>query len=58
MGMMVLIYESQNGWVVELAGKNAKYWKGEGLPDYEGSIEGLPKDVIDELLERNLIKKD
>ena len=58
MGMMTLVYESRDGWLVELTGKNAKYWKGEGLPDYEGSIEGLPKEVIDELLERKMITED
>lgn len=58
MGMMTLVYESKSGWLVELTGKNAKFWKGEGLPDYEGPIAGLPHEVIAELLERQMIKAD
>lgn len=56
MGMMHLEYESKAGWMVDLYGGTAKFWRGEGLPDYEGPIEGLPEDVLKELLDKQLIK--
>jgi len=47
-----------DGGAVLLKGKSAKYWKGFGLPDYEGAIEGLPSEVIDYLLSIGAIKSN
>jgi hypothetical protein len=50
LGYMTLAVELENGGLVELTGSTAKYWKAQGLPDYEGAIEGLPQGIIDELV--------
>ena len=46
-----------DGSAVELSGTTAKYWKGCGLPDYEGPIEGLPLEVLTALLANKIVKK-
>lgn len=46
-----------DGSAVELRGTTAKYWKGCGLPDYEGPIEGLPPEVLAALLANKVVKK-
>jgi hypothetical protein len=56
-GFMVIDVELSGGGAVELCGQNAKYWRGEGLPDYEGDITGLPDAVFSELLMRRVIKE-
>lgn len=53
---MILEVSLKNGGLVELTGSTAKYWEGEGLPTYEGAIEGLPECVIAELLTLKAIK--
>jgi len=55
MAMMTLEIEIGRG-LVELTGSNCKYWKGCGLPDYEGPIAGLPAEVIKTLVELGAIK--
>ena len=55
MAMMTLEVEVGRG-LVELTGSNCKYWKGCGLPDYEGPITGLPTEVIKTLVELGAIK--
>ena len=48
----------QNGGAVLLKGTTVKYWKGCGLPDYQGAIEGLPSEVIEYLLSIGAIKSN
>ena len=55
-GYMPLEAELSNGGFVALSGRQAKYWKSTGLPDYEGDIVGLPVEVLTELNEKSLIK--
>lgn len=46
---------------IDLTGDNCKLWLGYGLPDYEGSIDGLEQahpEIFAELIERNLIPPD
>ena len=53
---MELEVDLPDGGAVLLKGTNVKYWKGFGLPDYQGTIEGLPSKVIEYLLEVGAIK--
>ena len=55
-GYMVLNVELPANRFVELTNDRAKYWVGEGLPVYEGFIEGLPESVLVELTELNAIR--
>lgn len=41
MHTMILEYEFSDGAAAQLEGPNIKYWAGEGLPVYEGSLEGF-----------------
>ena len=54
---MLMEVELSDGGAVELCGQNVKYWRGQGLPDYEGDITGLPDSVFSELLKRRMIKE-
>ena len=56
MGYMQMEVELSGNRAVLLYGSNAKLWVGEGLPTYEGPIEGLPADIIAELLKLKAIK--
>ena len=47
-----------DGGAVLLKGTTVKYWKGCGLPDYQGAIEGLPSEVIEYLLSIGAIKSN
>ena len=56
---MILEYTSKTGWMVELCGPDVKLWLHQGLPDYEGSIDGLKEfnaTVFQELLDKKVIK--
>jgi hypothetical protein len=55
-GYMILNVELSDNRAVQLIDDRAKYWVGEGLPVYEGYIEGLPKSVLVELIELNAIR--
>lgn len=55
-GYMVMQVSLANNGYIELEGPDCKYWAGEGLPTYIGPIEGLPDNIIGELLDMNLIK--
>jgi hypothetical protein len=52
----VLDVELPDNRFVELTGQRAKYWVGEGLPVYEGYIEGLPESVLVELKKLKAIR--
>lgn len=57
MARFTINLELESNRYIELTGDGAKFW--EGLPTYEGSIEGLQKgypEVIDELLKMGIIK--
>jgi hypothetical protein len=56
-GFMILEVELPDGGAVTLEGSNAKYWKGCGLPDYEGAIDGLPAQVLTQLVKAGAIKR-
>lgn len=60
MGFMILEANVKPHGFVELCGSTIKYWENEGLPTYEGSIEGFKEahpEQFNELLERKLIKE-
>lgn len=56
-GYMSIEVSLKNNGLVMLIGSKAKYWKGEGLPDYVGPIDGLPQEILDELIKMKAIKK-
>lgn len=58
MAYMILTVELPGERVVELEGPNCRYWSGPGKPTYVGPIEGLPPEVIEELLSRGVIRRD
>ena len=41
MAYMILEYEFKDRAFAELSGPNIKFWSGEGLPVYEGGLEGF-----------------
>lgn len=50
---------SDNSYLEEQACGTFKYWKGEGLPDYEGTFEGFAEAYPDKvacLVRRKIIK--
>ncbi len=57
MGYMTMEVELPDGGLVRLTGSMAVYWKGEGLPTYEGPIDGLPERVLRVLVEQELVRK-
>ena len=59
MAYMTLQCELRANSYIELTGQDVKLWVGEGLPTYEGPIDGLEEyypAVFAELIERKLIK--
>ena len=53
-----LEFTTKNDGLVVINGDDVKYWKGTGIPTYEGSSEGFHEmypEVVAELMERNLI---
>ena len=57
MSAMILDVELPGNRAVALEGDRVTFWIGEGLPTYKGPIDGLPKEVIRELLELKVIRK-
>lgn len=60
MSAMILEVTLDGNAFVELCGCNAKLWVGEGLPVYEGDIEGMQNDFpvqFNALLSRGFIKR-
>ncbi len=50
----------KNNGLVLIQGSTFKYWKGTGLPDYEGGADGLEKmfpEVVKELIELKVVKE-
>jgi len=46
-----LEYQTRDGnGLVEMCGDNVKYWRGTGLPEYEGGTEGFHGNVFAGLL--------
>ena len=41
MERMILCYTFDDNAYIELAGSDAKFWEGEGLPAYEGGLDGF-----------------
>lgn len=41
MGYMILEFTFKNNAYAEITGPNIKYWCAEGLPDFEGSLDGF-----------------
>ncbi len=54
-----LEYQTRDGnGLVEMCGDNVKYWRGTGLPEYEGGTEGFTKlypAIVEEMLKRGII---
>lgn len=60
MAAMTLCYETKAGGLVELTGTRMKYWRGTGLPDFEGDIETFGQIcpyIVEEMLEAGVIKR-
>lgn len=60
MGFMTLSYTFGDNAYVELTGSNAKFWEGEGLPAYEGGLDGFSEcypDRMEELINKKLVKR-
>lgn len=58
-GLMTLEVSLANNGFAELTGSNIKYWAGEGLPTFEGPLDGFEvafPDVMVELIERKAVK--
>jgi hypothetical protein len=59
-GYMVLEVLCPNNTLAELCGPDCRVWVGEGLPTYEGTIDGLAltlPEVLAYLLERGYLRK-
>ena len=59
-GYLSMQIELDNNGLAELCGPDIKYWAGEGLPTYEGSLDGFAKEhpaVMQELLDMNAVKQ-
>lgn len=41
MGLMTLCHTFNDNAYIELTGGNVKFWEGEGLPVYEGGLDGF-----------------
>lgn len=53
--------ELKNNGYIELSGQRVKYWSGEGLPVFEGNLDGLNEaypGVIQELIDQGVIQRD
>jgi len=58
-GMIMCVELAKNGFA-ELEGRNIKYWAGEGLPVFEGGLEGFATaypQVMQELVDCNAVRK-
>lgn len=59
MSALILEVDVKHGGCVELCESKVKYWKSWGLPDFEGTLDGLLleyPEVIAELVARKIIK--
>ena len=59
MGYMILEYTFKDNAFAELSGSNIKFWSGEGLPVYEGGLEGFESEYpkyFQELLTKKVIR--
>lgn len=59
MGYMILEYTFRDNAFAELSGPNIKFWSGEGLPVYEGGLEGFETSYasyFQELLAKKVIR--
>lgn len=55
-----LLYTTEKNGLVEIDGKQLKYWKDTGLPTFEGDIEQFEKIcpyIIAEMVERGVLRK-
>lgn len=60
MSCMILEFETKAGGLVVIEGSAVKYWEGEGLPTFEGDLEGLAEmfpTVMKELLAKGIVKR-
>ena len=58
-GFTIEYQTKKNGLVIIECG-NVKYWEGEGLPTYEGGLEGFETmypSVVNELLEKGILRR-
>ena len=58
MSGFTMLYTTKAGGLVQIEGHIVKYWKGTGLPDYEGDMEGLEKTfpgVVAEMVKRKVL---
>ena len=54
-GYMILEVELPNNEAAQIEGPWLKYWRGEGLPAYDGPLNDAPPDMIEALLEAKAI---
>lgn len=59
-GYLSMQVELARGGLAELCGADVKYWAGEGLPTFEGGLEGFAEaypEVMEELLACGAVRK-
>ena len=59
MGYMTICHTFADNAYAELTGPDIKFWAGQGLPTYEGGLDGFEEchpDYFAMLIERNLVK--
>ena len=59
-GYLSMQIELARGGLAELCGADIKYWAGEGLPTFEGPLNGFAEAypaVMEELLDRGAVRK-
>jgi hypothetical protein len=55
----IVEYTTKSGGLVVIESGTVKYWKGEGLPQFEGDLFGLSEyapEVVVEMIERGIVK--
>lgn len=58
--MFILAYTFKDNSEIEIDGQNIKFWISEGLPDYEGSLDGWTELFplhLKELLKKGILRE-
>ena len=60
MAYMTICHTFPDNAYIELTGPDAKYWEGEGLPAYEGGLDGFQEcypERMEVLISKQLVKR-